>query len=155
MWYKSLITSHFHSKLPACLSLILGLLFALCVCLAQHSWSWKHFFISLFFWHWYAYGAYCAAMSHSVASLIIKPILLCYAFSTVYDISLNRLPMADLSGSITPVWCEVCLKKGDTNKAHTYCTICTKCYCEKHSEVGFTYEIMLGGIQWLKHPNGV
>ena len=90
---------------------------------------------------------YCAAMSHSVASLKIKPILLCYAYSTVYDISLNMLPMADLSGSITPVWCEVCLKKGDTNKAHTYCTICTKCYCEKHCEVGFTYEIMQGGIQ--------
>lgn len=58
-----------------------------------------------------------------------------FFYRTVYDIDLNSLPMADLTGSKTPVWCEICLKKGDTNKAQTYCTVCTKCFCDKHKEV--------------------
>ena len=62
---------------------------------------------------------------------------------TVYDVDISSLPHADLTGSITPVWCVVCEKKGERKPANGYCAVCTQCYCTKHQEVGYNYSVLI------------
>ena len=53
----------------------------------------------------------------------------------VYDVKIESLPLADLTESTTPVFCDVCMKKNERSKAQSYCTDCRKCLCTKHFQV--------------------
>ena len=53
----------------------------------------------------------------------------------VYDVKIESLPLADLTESTTPVFCDVCMKKNERSKAQSYCTDCRKCLCTKHVQV--------------------
>ena len=52
---------------------------------------------------------------------------------------IESLPLADLTESTTPVFCDVCMKKNERSKAQSYCTDCRKCLCTKHVQVWMGY----------------
>ena len=62
-----------------------------------------------------------------------------FFYRKVYDVKIDSLPLADLTESTTPVFCDVCMKKNERSKAQSYCTDCRKCLCTKQVQVWMCY----------------
>ena len=54
----------------------------------------------------------CNCMATEISVFSLYHVL----YSTVYDVKIESLPLADLSESTTPIWCDACQKKGERKK---------------------------------------
>ena len=58
-----------------------------------------------------------------------------FLFRYVTRVCPDKFDKADLRGSSTPLWCDICITKKEQNEAVKFCIKCSKKHCQSHSEV--------------------